>query len=661
MTQGRKSQRYLSGRSKIIGFSGLSTDRHLYVEPGQLEPNFGFPGEKSLPVSSTYYKLITVDNGSTFDRYWQEDLPATLVNGVSIFDEGTLVGTANTVSKLDFVGSAVSATASGTISTITVTPVSISTEAPSGARHGDLWWDSDEGELNVYYQDLNSAQWVLANSGIGTTTGSGGGGGGGANVTVSSNPPGTASNGDLWWDSDVGELYIYYTDGDSNQWVETSGGSETVTISDNAPSSPNDGDLWWESNTGSLKIYYNDGDSQQWVDSNAGVLSSLASFTAWSTNSTGIHTTSNVGIGTTTADAALTVDGNARITGITTLGNTIVTDSTESNSPTTGSVKLSGGLGVVKNIYTSGGVYVQGTAGLNVTHSADINGDLDVDGHTNLDNVSIAGVSTFTGDLTVDTNTFHVDSSNNRIGVGLITPARKLQIHQSDSTANYLHVTNDTTGSGVSDGALFGINSLEEAIVWNQENDNIIFGTNNTQRLTLNNSGHLVPAADATYNLGTNAIRFANIYGDYLHGELFNTVVATTQAAGNNTTKVATTAFVTTAIENANVGITTNLSGSFTASAGTPATINTLTGYSANDLVVEYTIYIKNGSDFQTQKLLAMRDGTTIHSTQFAVMFSSSLLVQCDATISSGNILLRATPETGVSGSTTYKIKREVM
>ena len=110
-----------------------------------------------------------------------------------------------------------------------------------------------------------------------------------------------------------------------------------------------------------------------------------------------------------------------------------------------------------------------------------------------------------------------------------------------------------------------------------------------------------------------------------------------------------------------NVGITTNLSGSFTASAGSAATINTFTGYSANDLVVEYTIYIKNGSDFQTQKLLAMRDGTTIHSTQFAVMFSSSLLVQCDATISSGNILLRATPETGVSGSTTYKIKREVM
>ena len=257
MTQGRKSQRYLSGRSKIVGFSGLSTDRHLYVEPGQVEPNLGFPGEKSLPASGTYYKLITVPNGDTYDRYWQEDTPATLVNGITIFDEGTLVGTANTVSKLNFVGAAVTATASGTISTITVTPVSISTLAPPNARSGDLWWDSDEGELNVYYQDANSAQWVIANSGIGTTAGSGGGGGGGgggANVTVSSNPPGTASNGDLWWDSDIGELYIYYTDGDSNQWVETSGGSETVVISDNAPASPNPGDLWWESDTGQLKL-----------------------------------------------------------------------------------------------------------------------------------------------------------------------------------------------------------------------------------------------------------------------------------------------------------------------------------------------------------------------------------------------------------------------
>jgi len=147
----------------------------------------------------------------------------------------------------------------------------------------------------------------------------------------------------------------------------------------------------------------------------------------------------------------------------------------------------------------------------------------------------------------------------------------------------------------------------------------------------------IIPQTDSATDIGLTGTRFRAAYVDTYYGD------------GSNLTGVTGA-----------TGITTNLSGSFTASAGSPSTINTF-GYGSGDIVVEYTVFIKNGSDFQTQKLLAMRDGTTIHSTQFAVMFSSSLLVQCDATISSGNILLRATPETGVSGSTTYKIKREVM
>ena len=56
-----------------------------------------------------------------------------------------------------------------------------------------------------------------------------------------------------------------------------------------------------------------------------------------------------------------------------------------------------------------------------------------------------------------------------------------------------------------------------------------------------------------------------------------------------------------------------------------------------------------------------MRDGTTIHSTQFAIMFSSTLLFQAVAVNSGGNILLQITPETGVSGAANYRVKREVM
>ena len=47
------------------------------------------------------------------------------------------------------------------------------------------------------------------------------GGSGGANVTISDTAPGSASVGDLWWESDTGRLKIRYQDTDSTQWVYT--------------------------------------------------------------------------------------------------------------------------------------------------------------------------------------------------------------------------------------------------------------------------------------------------------------------------------------------------------------------------------------------------------------------------------------------------------
>ena len=99
--QRKPTQRYLSGRTKVTSFAGLHTDRHLYVHPGEVEPNLGYPGEKSIPISNTYYRLVTIDGGGPYDRYWQAIPPATLVSGISIFDEGNLVGTANSVSKIN--------------------------------------------------------------------------------------------------------------------------------------------------------------------------------------------------------------------------------------------------------------------------------------------------------------------------------------------------------------------------------------------------------------------------------------------------------------------------------------------------------------------------------------------------------------------------------
>jgi hypothetical protein len=51
-----------------------------------------------------------------------------------------------------------------------------------------------------------------------------GGGGSGGGVTVSDTPPGSPIAGDLWWESDTGTLWVYYTDVNSSQWVAVNSG-----------------------------------------------------------------------------------------------------------------------------------------------------------------------------------------------------------------------------------------------------------------------------------------------------------------------------------------------------------------------------------------------------------------------------------------------------
>lgn len=43
-----------------------------------------------------------------------------------------------------------------------------------------------------------------------------------SSVAIQSNAPGNPAPGALWWNNDYGKLFIYYNDVDSNQWVETS-------------------------------------------------------------------------------------------------------------------------------------------------------------------------------------------------------------------------------------------------------------------------------------------------------------------------------------------------------------------------------------------------------------------------------------------------------
>ena len=72
--------------------------------------------------------------------------------------------------------------------------------------------------------------------------------------------------GELAINTHDGKLFLKKNDGtDSIVEVGSSGGS-SVIVSITAPIGPSEGDLWWNSEEGNLKVYYNDGTSSQWVD-----------------------------------------------------------------------------------------------------------------------------------------------------------------------------------------------------------------------------------------------------------------------------------------------------------------------------------------------------------------------------------------------------------
>ena len=102
--------------------------------------------------------------------------------------------------------------------------------------------------------------------------------------TVSANAPINPNDGDVWFNEQDGSSYIYYTDSDSEQWVEiggkvgatgaagANGADGRFVNSATKPSSAVDGDVWFNTNNGKIFVYYDDGDTSQWVESGSRVL-----------------------------------------------------------------------------------------------------------------------------------------------------------------------------------------------------------------------------------------------------------------------------------------------------------------------------------------------------------------------------------------------------
>ena len=300
--------KYLSGRQKLRPSDKLTEDRYQYLGLDQAEPNLADPLTSPGVPGGTQYQLIAVA-GYDGRRYWVPVGGSLQPGAITIFDEGTPVSSASSITQVNFVGAAVTARVGvqnpsghpGIAATVTVIPVTVGENPPNTPtpNNGELWWESDTGDLYVYYNDGDSAQWVMANSGgrgltgdkgeigpkgekgqkgeIGNTGSQGDKGDKGAPSTVAGDKgqkgeigigqkgePSTVK-GDKGQKGEVGADGNDGSEGQKGQKGDGSAGGAQVTISDTAPGSANNGDLWWESDTFDLHVYYADGSSNQWV------------------------------------------------------------------------------------------------------------------------------------------------------------------------------------------------------------------------------------------------------------------------------------------------------------------------------------------------------------------------------------------------------------
>ena len=81
-------------------------------------------------------------------------------------------------------------------------PAGTTAQRPTPGAVGQVRWNSDLSR----YEGFDGTSWSAL--------------GGGA--ITDDTPPANPQDGDLWWSSLLGKLFVYYTDGDGSQWVEAS-------------------------------------------------------------------------------------------------------------------------------------------------------------------------------------------------------------------------------------------------------------------------------------------------------------------------------------------------------------------------------------------------------------------------------------------------------
>ena len=347
-----------------------------------------------------------------------------------------------------------------------------------------------------------------------------------------------------------------------------------------------------------------------------------------------VYVNGKVGIGSTQPTVTLDIIGNQKVSGIITatggfVGSLTGTATTATQLETTRYFSVSG------DVSTGSSVAFNGTqnVGLAVT-------------------LALSGVTSATYGSTTSIPSISVNDK------GIITGV----------TTSGITVGNGTLSLGVSGTGLIGSTSFTA-----DQNTNSTFTV--TSNATSLNTGSTIVARDASGNFNAGIITATTFFGSLtgIASTATNVVggiaSVTSLNVGTGGTIITTTDIGLVGIRTTNpitplqvetYGVKTGV-GTFTASVGVSTTIDSFSVSSTDFKTAEYTVHIGFGSYIQAQKVLVMQNQTTAYSQEYGMMFNNSLIVSIGATISAGNCILKATPQTGVSGLTTYKFVRNTL
>ena len=595
----------ISGRVKKTPQTGITSDRYQYLGLDQAEPNLGDPligpssiGAKPIPPGQQY---ILVSTGIAGDRYWIPNQGGIIPGSISIYNEDSagpapngLVGGLSSTTQLILIGNAVSAQGFLTNDGFPAPNVNI-TISPPGNNGSVLFKESN---------DFATSSNLVFNSSVGILTiGEGlNVGSGGTILSVSSIGIGiktTNATRELDVNGDLrlrGTIYDFNNQpGTTQQLLIKNSFGGLVWVNQSSVAAGAGGtftNIQYHNSSGIVggasNFVFDDinnrigiGSTQPRVTLDVlGISSFIGGVNIDNLNVSGVSTFAGITTvtGGTLFTKQLNVSGLSTFAGITTVtGTTLFAKQLNVSGVTTSTTFIGELTGNVTGNVT-GNINAPGVS--TFTGTIDANGDLDVDGNTELDNVNISenlyvvGLSTLNGatringtlrvfgDTTLsNTSITNLTSQQARVtglstfagittvtGVTLFT--RQLSVSGVSTFAGITTVTGETlftkqlNVSGVStvsgnifaaDDEAYDIGSdLKKfnvvyarlffgAIIGNSETaTSVIGGIANVNSLFVAGistfNGHIRTNFSDTYDIGSSTFRFNNVYANAFNG-----------------------------------------------------------------------------------------------------------------------------------------------